>query len=64
LNLVVAATFLDLVSAVGSANAFVMYAVLSVAALIFVIVEVPETKGHTLEQIELDFERMTTARAA
>ena len=34
-NLIVAATFLDLVSAFGSANAFLMYAVLSVAALIF-----------------------------
>ena len=63
-NLIVAATFLDLVAAFGSANAFLMYAVLSVAALIFVVVEVPETKGHTLEQIELDFERMTMPRAA
>src|ERR1700722_12371995 len=63
-NLIVSATFLDLVSAFGSANAFVMYAVLSVAALIFVVVEVPETKGHTLEQIELDFERMSGPRAA
>jgi MFS family permease len=63
-NLIVAVTFLDLVSAFGSANAFLMYAVLSVVALIFVVVEVPETKGHTLEQIELDFERMTKPRAA
>ena len=63
-NLIVAVTFLDLVSAFGSANAFLMYAVLSVAALIFVVVEVPETKGHTLEQIERDFERMTKPRAA
>jgi len=63
-NLIVAATFLDLVSAFGSANAFLMYAVLSVVALIFVVVEVPETKGHTLEQIELDFERMTKPRSA
>jgi sugar porter (SP) family MFS transporter len=63
-NLIVAATFLDLVSAFGSANAFVMYGVLSIVALVFVIVEVPETKGHTLEQIELDFERMSAARAA
>jgi MFS transporter, SP family, galactose:H+ symporter len=63
-NLIVAVTFLDLVSAFGSANAFLMYALLSVAALIFVVVEVPETKGHTLEQIELDFERMTKPHAA
>ena len=63
-NLIVAVTFLDLVAVFGSANAFLMYAVLSLVALMFVIREVPETKGHTLEQIELDFERMTMPRAA
>ena len=57
-NLIVALTFLDLVAAVGSADTFVIYAVLSVVALVFVINKVPETKGHTLEQIELDFERL------
>ena len=51
-NLVVSATFLNIVAAVGSAGAFLLYAVLSVLALIFVAMLVPETKGRTLEQIE------------
>jgi sugar porter (SP) family MFS transporter len=55
-NLIVSVTFLDLVAAVGSAGAFLIYAVLSVAALIFVVAIVPETKGHSLEEIELQLE--------
>ena len=51
-NLIVAATFLDLVGAFGSAGAFLVYAVLSVVALVFVARLVPETKGRSLEQIE------------
>jgi MFS family permease len=63
-NLIVAATFLDLVLAIGSASAFLIYAVLSVVALGFVAVVVPETKGHTLEQIELDMTGPTRLRPA
>jgi len=55
-NLIVSVTFLDLVSAVGSAGAFLIYAFLSVAALVFVVAIVPETKGHSLEEIELQLE--------
>ncbi len=51
-NLIVAATFLNLVGALGSAGAFLVYAILSVAALFFVALMVPETKGRSLEQIE------------
>jgi SP family galactose:H+ symporter-like MFS transporter len=51
-NLIVSATFLDLVGAVGSAAAFLVYAVLSIMALAFVTMMVPETKGRSLEQIE------------
>jgi SP family galactose:H+ symporter-like MFS transporter len=51
-NLIVSATFLNIVGAVGSAGAFLIYALLSVLALIFVAMMVPETKGRTLEQIE------------
>jgi MFS transporter, SP family, galactose:H+ symporter len=63
-NLIVSATFLDLVSAIGSAGAFLLYAVLSLVALWFVVAKVPETKGHTLEQIELDQERIAAPRFA
>ena len=51
-NLIVSLTFLDLVGAVSDAGAFLVYAVLSVVALAFVAVLVPETKGRSLEQIE------------
>jgi sugar porter (SP) family MFS transporter len=56
-NLIVSATFLNLVAGVGSSGAFMIYGVLSLAAIAFVVAMVPETKGHTLEQIEADFER-------
>lgn len=55
-NLIVSATFLDIVNAIGSAGAFVSYAVLSLVALAFVFAIVPETKGHSLEKIESDLE--------
>jgi MFS transporter, SP family, galactose:H+ symporter len=51
-NLIVSATFLNIVGAVGSAGAFLVYAVLSLLALVFIAMFVPETKGRTLEQIE------------
>ena len=51
-NLIVSATFLNLVGAVGSAGAFLVYAVLSLVALAFIALMVPETKGRSLEQIE------------
>jgi MFS transporter, SP family, galactose:H+ symporter len=63
-NLIVSVTFLDLVAALGSASAFLMYAVLSLVALAFVVVMVPETKGHSLEDIELEWERATAPRLA
>jgi MFS transporter, SP family, galactose:H+ symporter len=51
-NLIVSATFLDLVGALGSAGAFLVYAILSVVALVFIASMVPETRGRSLEQIE------------
>jgi MFS transporter, SP family, galactose:H+ symporter len=51
-NLIVSAAFLDLVGAIGSAGTFVAYAVLSLVAIVFVFLVVPETKGLSLEQIE------------
>lgn len=51
-NLLVALTFLTLVGAIGTSATFWLYAVLTGVALIFTWTLVPETKGHTLEEIE------------
>jgi sugar porter (SP) family MFS transporter len=51
-NFIVSVTFLDLVGAVGSAGAFLIYALLTAAALMFTATVVPETKGYSLEEIE------------
>jgi SP family galactose:H+ symporter-like MFS transporter len=51
-NLIVSVTFLDLVSALGGAGVFLMYAILSVIAVVFIASTVPETRGRSLEQIE------------
>jgi SP family galactose:H+ symporter-like MFS transporter len=60
-NLAVSLTFLNLVGAVGSSGAFLVYGVLSLAALVFIAMMVPETKGRTLEQIEASLETGTAA---
>jgi MFS transporter, SP family, galactose:H+ symporter len=44
--------FLSLVHAIGQAYTFWLFAAFCVVGLVWVIVGVPETKGHTLEEIE------------
>ena len=51
-NLLVTVTFLDLINLFGRAGTFVIYAVLTVVAIVFTAALVPETKGHSLEEIE------------
>jgi SP family galactose:H+ symporter-like MFS transporter len=51
-NLLVALTFLSLLRVLGKAWTFWLYALVGVAAWVFVSRMVPETKGRTLEQIE------------
>jgi len=50
--ILVTATFLSLVEAVGSSGAFWMYAAMSVLNLLFIARVMPETKGRSLEEIE------------
>jgi hypothetical protein len=50
---VVALVFPGLVAALGSAAAFLIFAVLSTGALAFTFFMVPETKGRSLEEIEI-----------
>lgn len=51
-NLLVASTFLTLVNSMGQSWTFWTYGLVSVLAWIFCYRLVPETKGHTLEEIE------------
>ncbi len=53
-NLLVTLTFLNLVTLFGQSGVFVLYAVLTAVAFVFVLKLVPETKGRSLEQIEAD----------
>jgi MFS family permease len=55
-TLVVTLTFLSLIRWLGVSGTFGIYAVLSVAAFIFIWKMVPETKGKTLEQIQHEWE--------
>jgi sugar porter (SP) family MFS transporter len=51
-TLLVTLTFLSLVNLFTAAGVFLLYAVISIAAFLFVWRGVPETKGKTLEEIE------------
>jgi len=51
-NLVVSLTFLTLVEKLGASSTFLLYAFASVTSWLFAYYLVPETKGHTLEEIE------------
>jgi sugar porter (SP) family MFS transporter len=60
-NLVVSLTFLSLVEGLGASMTFWMYGLITVAAIIFAYKLVPETKGHTLEELDLLIDRPSTA---
>src|SRR6266702_1826789 len=51
-NLIVSLTFLTLVEKLGASSTFLLYAFASVASWLFAYYLVPETKGHSLEEIE------------
>jgi sugar porter (SP) family MFS transporter len=51
-TLIVTLTFLSLVNSFTAAGVFLLYAIVSIAAFLFVWRGVPETKGRTLEEIE------------
>jgi hypothetical protein len=56
-NLLVTVTFLGLIDLSGRAGTFLIYALLTLAAIIFTAARVPETKGRSLEEIEDALER-------
>jgi len=51
-TLLVTLTFLTLVNTLTAPGAFSLYAIVSIAAFLFVWRVVPETRGPTLEEIE------------
>lgn len=51
-NLIVAQSFLSLTQAIGTAWTFLIFGFISVVALVFVFVCVPETKGLPIEEVE------------
>ncbi|KAL7089402.1 hypothetical protein ACP275_13G185400 [Erythranthe tilingii] len=51
-NLIVAQSFLSLTEAIGTSSTFLIFGVISVVALFFVLVCVPETKGLPFEEVE------------
>jgi len=51
-NFIIASTFLSIVQSLGASVTFWIYGSLSVAGWVFCYFFVPETKGHTLEEIE------------
>ncbi|KAJ0703127.1 putative major facilitator, sugar transporter, major facilitator superfamily [Helianthus annuus] len=51
-NLIVAQSFLSVADAVGTGLTFAILAVIAVAAVVFVLMFVPETKGLTFEEVE------------
>ncbi|KAK4440188.1 putative inositol transporter 2 [Sesamum alatum] len=56
-NLIVAQSFLSLTEAIGTSWTFLIFGVISVVALFFVLVCVPETKGLHIEEVEKMLER-------
>ncbi len=63
-NLLVALTFLTLLRLLGPAWTFWLYALVGIAAWVFVARLVPETKGKTLEQIESQWRTAAPSPAA
>jgi hypothetical protein len=59
-NFVVTISFLTLLSAIGNAGTFFLFAGLSVVSLAYFQRQVPETKTRSLQDIERDLDRAVT----
>ncbi|KAJ0406202.1 hypothetical protein P43SY_000386 [Pythium insidiosum] len=56
-NLIVSFTFLSIINAFSAAGAFWFYASIATVGFAYLYAELPETKGLTLEEIQVMFER-------
>jgi sugar porter (SP) family MFS transporter len=61
-NFVVTVSFLTLLSAIGNAGTFFLFAGLSIVALVYFQRQVPETKNRSLQDIERDLDLPVGAR--
>jgi len=58
-NLIVSLTFPKLIEQFGISTMFIVYGIMGVLAFLFVSTKVSETKGKSLEQIELELRQKT-----
>ncbi|MFD2209546.1 sugar porter family MFS transporter [Virgibacillus halophilus] len=63
-SLLVAQFFPMLTDVMGIGEVFLVFAVIGIAALIFVLKFLPETRGRSLEEIEADLRSRTSAKKA
>ncbi|ASK62187.1 MFS transporter [Virgibacillus phasianinus] len=63
-SLLVAQLFPMVSSALGIGQVFLIFAVIGIAALIFVVKFLPETRGRSLEEIEAELRERTSAKDA
>ncbi|KAG8457855.1 hypothetical protein KFE25_005124 [Diacronema lutheri] len=61
---VISSSFVSLREALGPANAWLLFAPVAALAFVFVLVAIPETKGHSLEEIADVFRRKQRAPRA
>ncbi|KAM4623152.1 solute carrier family 2, facilitated glucose transporter member 10 [Discoglossus pictus] len=54
-NLLITLTFLDVIDSIGLSWTFLMYGLMGVAAVVFIYLFIPETKGQSLEEIDKQF---------
>ncbi|XP_030634101.1 solute carrier family 2, facilitated glucose transporter member 10 [Chanos chanos] len=51
-NLIVTFTFLNVIDSIGLSGTFFLYGVMGIAAVVFIVFMLPETKGKSLQEID------------
>ncbi|MDT4928601.1 MAG: hypothetical protein QOF92_1468 [Pseudonocardiales bacterium] len=62
-NLVVAVSYLSIISMIGRTATFITYAVVTVLSLMYVLAKVPETRGLKLSEVEAELRPESAAAA-
>ncbi|MDT4900752.1 MAG: hypothetical protein QOJ78_1682, partial [Pseudonocardiales bacterium] len=62
-NLVVAVSYLSIISMIGRTGTFITYAVVTVLSLMYVLAKVPETRGLKLSEVEAELRPESAAAA-